>query len=215
MKEFAPSGRAWGFGVIALVTYTAVIIALTTLKSFFQIGYLWVPERQRVREVHLQPFDDLAAGSWFAPLFEYAGNFALFAPFGVLTYALLFRPEARWRAVLRATLAGAALSLAIEIAQYAFSVGRTDVDDLLMNTLGTLAGATVAAAIGPRAFKAWTWLGLIVSAVFAVLVILGPRLGDPDKVVDVYGASREPYSQTWSSAAGALPGPYQSGHHGA
>ena len=56
------------------------MVALTTLKAFFQIGYLWKPENQRVRELHLVPFDEFSGTSWFAPLFEYAGNTAFFIP---------------------------------------------------------------------------------------------------------------------------------------
>lgn len=83
-------------------------------------------------------------------------------------------------------LVGFLTSLAIEIAQYVFALGYSDIDDLLMNTLGAFLGALVARAFGPRWHKVWISLALALGVVFAVLVGLGERLGDSDKVVDVY-----------------------------
>ena len=154
------------------------MVALTTLKAFFQIGYLWKPENQRVRELHLVPFDEFSGTSWFAPLFEYAGNTAFFIPFGVLVFTLC-------RSIKASTAWGFALSLTLETAQYVFALGRTDVDDLLFNTLGALIGAAFANWGGQRFFPVWRWLSLAATGVFIVLVILGPRLGDPAAVVDL------------------------------
>lgn len=163
---------------VALAGYTAVIVALTTLKAFFRIGYLWEPSRQRARELRLVPLDDAFSGSWFKPLFEYGGNLAFFVPLGVLLFVGV-------RDVRKATLLGLGLSAAVEAAQYVFALGRTDIDDLLFNTLGALLGAAFARWCGPRFFGLWQWLGIAVTAVFVVLVALGPRLGDPEKVVDL------------------------------
>ncbi|MFC6146910.1 VanZ family protein [Corynebacterium nasicanis] len=165
---------------LALLAYTAVMIALTMLKAFYRIGYLWDPAVHRHRELRLIPFEDLVgAVSWFAPLFGYLGNLAFFVPFGVLVFMLV-------GSVRRTVLVGFLTSLGIEIAQYLFALGYSDVDDLLMNTLGALLGALVAKAFGPRWHKVWIGLALTLGVVFAVLVGLGERLGDPDKVVDVY-----------------------------
>ena len=73
----------------ALISYLAVMVSLTTLKAYFQIGYLWDPAKQHAREIKLQPFDEFAGGTWFGPAFEYLGNFAFFVPFGVLAYICL------------------------------------------------------------------------------------------------------------------------------
>lgn len=165
---------------LALAVYSAVMIALTMLKAFYQIGHLWDPALHRYRELRLIPFEDLvSAVSWFAPLFGYLGNIAFFVPFGVLVYMLHID-------VRRTVLVGFLASLAIEVAQYVFALGYSDIDDLLMNTLGAFLGALVARAFGPRWHKVWIGLALALGVIFAVLVGLGERLGDPDKVVDVY-----------------------------
>jgi glycopeptide antibiotics resistance protein len=87
------------------------------------------------------------------------------------------------------TLFGAAFSILIEVSQYLFQLGFSDIDDFLFNTLGAAAGACIAAWAGPRARWLWISLTAVLVVVFAVLIILGPRLGDPDRVVEVNAAS--------------------------
>lgn len=185
--------------LIALIVYSAVMVSLTMLKAFFVIGLLWEKDAHRNRSLELVPFDAYAqTDTWFAPLFGYGGNFAFFVPFGVLLYVLLRsarRSGTRKNAVLKVTLWGALFSLVIEISQYVFALGYSDVDDLIFNTLGALVGAVVAKILGPRLYWLWVWLALILGVVFAVLVALGPRLGDPDQVVEIYGIS-------WEESAG-------------
>ena len=130
---------------IALGAWVAVMAALTTLKPFYQIGYLWKPENQRVRDLRLVPLDEVSGGTWFGPLFEYAGNTAFFIPFGMLVFSMCrsIKATAAW---------GFALSLALETVQYAFALGRTDIDDLIFNTIGALIGAAFARLCGERFF---------------------------------------------------------------
>ncbi|MCO6394942.1 MULTISPECIES: VanZ family protein [Corynebacterium] len=164
----------------ALAAYCCVVIALTMCKAFFRIGYLWDPANQRRRGLSLQPLAELHdAQSWFAPLFGYGGNIAFFIPVGVLAY-VAFR-DARW-----AVLFGFGLSLAVETGQYIFSLGYSDIDDLLMNTVGTLVGVGIARACGPRLHTFWIMLGYVVPLCFLGLVLAGERLGDPSKVTEVY-----------------------------
>ena len=153
--------------------YALVIFALTTLKSFFQIGYLWDPANQRVRELHLIPLENwFTASSWFGPLFDTLGNLAFFVPLGWMLAMRL-----GWRA---SVLLGALYSLAIEVTQFAFALGRTDVSDLIFNAAGTALGVLLARWLPHRLLLVLTGLAVVV---FAVLVVLGPSLGDPDKVV--------------------------------
>lgn len=168
----------------ALLGYVGVIIALTCLKTFYQIGYLWLPENQRVRELRLIPFVRFFNGrGWFAPLFDMVGNIMLFAPLGALLVVVGVR-------VGRAVWAGFALSLSVEVIQFVFAVGRTDISDLIFNTLGAFLGACVASVVRTPSWR-MRWHAFIVGlttaavAVFIVLVILGPALGDPAKVVPV------------------------------
>lgn len=192
--------------LLALLVYSAVMVSLTMLKAFFVIGLLWRPEAHRNRSLELVPFNEYAeTGTWFAPLFGYGGNFAFFVPFGVLLYVLLGnsrrhprrasrRNPRRRNTVVRVVVAGALFSLTIEICQYVFALGYSDIDDLIFNTLGALTGAVIAKLAGPRMHRVWVWLALLLGVVFAVLVAAGPRLGDPEKVVDIYGISWEEHT---------------------
>lgn len=153
------------------------------LKPFFVIGLLWVPENQRVRGLSLIPLSDLwESSSLFTQVFGYGGNFAFFVPFGILVFLLHGR-------IGLTTLFGAGFSLLIEVSQYLFQLGFSDIDDFLFNTLGAAAGACIAAWAGPRAQWLWISLTAVLVIIFAVLVIHGPRLGDPNRVAEVNAAS--------------------------
>ncbi|MDL2259139.1 VanZ family protein, partial [Eubacteriales bacterium OttesenSCG-928-K08] len=64
-------------------------------------------------------------------------NVLLFVPFGFLLSALMQKDFPRQ------LLAVVSVSLLMEIAQYAFAVGRSDITDILLNTLGGIIGIGV------------------------------------------------------------------------
>ncbi len=155
--------------------YALVILALTTGKSFFRIGYLWDPANQHVRELRLVPFEAWARSeTWFGPLFDAVGNVAFFVPLGWLLATLLRSSQAIG--------AAAVFSVAIEVTQYAFALGRTDVTDVMLNVLGAVIGVGIARLLPHRLLL---WVSLLAVVAFAVLLVAGPYLGDPDKVVPV------------------------------
>lgn len=188
--------------VLSLFVYGWVMALLTVFKPFVAIGLLWGYKSGRVRVVSLVPFNDAMVGESFqSMLFGYGGNFIFFVPFGLLVYALLRGGGWRWSSglsglggrgsgragvhrlrrggrfpLLKTTLLGALCSIAIEITQYIFSLGYTDIDDILFNTLGAFVGAFIAKVAGPRANGLWVALAIAVAVVFLVLVILGPRI---------------------------------------
>jgi glycopeptide antibiotics resistance protein len=72
-----------------------------------------------------------------------AGNVLLFIPIG-LTFGLVLRKHRHM--ILAATLAGLATSLVMEVVQLVFALGRVvDIDDLILNVIGTWIGALIAA----------------------------------------------------------------------
>jgi glycopeptide antibiotics resistance protein len=91
----------------------------------------------------------------FARLFEkydgwlinIIGNIAIFIPVGIV-WPLTFK---KLDSVLKATAAGFALSLFIEVSQLLFYERTSDANDLILNTLGAFIGAAVFFAI--RAIK--------------------------------------------------------------
>ena len=69
-------------------------------------------------------------------LLNLIGNFAMFIPTGILT-PILYKSRNTAKKVMRT---GFLLSLSIELIQLPFAVRASDVDDLILNTAGVLAG---------------------------------------------------------------------------
>ena len=150
---------------LALVAYSAVVVALTMLKAFFVIGMLWRPESQRGRSMEWVPFALYRdSTTWFGPLFDYLGNMAFFVPVGVLLYILL---EHRRRATGLVVVVGLLASATVETLQYLFALGHSDVSDLLFNTVGAGVGAVIARLAGRRLYPVWIGLALVAVGVMS------------------------------------------------
>lgn len=97
------------------------------------------------------------------------GNLLIFAPVGFLS-AFLFK-EPRWY---KSLLAGFVLSLTIEIVQLFLHFRSFDVDDLLLNTTGTI-------------------IGFLIFALFALI----PPI---KRLADKTSTSKRPHGWTWATA---------------
>lgn len=89
------------------------------------------------REANLIPFkgiyDMVKNFSMHSLVNNILGNILLFLPFGILwPSTTVFEGET--------TIYGCITSLLIEVAQYAFAMGAADIDDIILNTLGTFIG---------------------------------------------------------------------------
>ena len=74
---------------------------------------------------------------WGTFIYLFVGNIAWFVPLG---FFLKFNLKNKWGLVV---LYGFLVSLIIEILQYIWGTGVTEVDDLILNTIGTIFGATI------------------------------------------------------------------------
>ena len=112
----------------AALGVTALGVVLLTL----------LPTGSRTASVNLDPGAGIAA-PWESPtaLVNILGNLLLFVPLGVLLPARFRALRPVWTLV----PAAAAVSVLIELVQYAYVPGRaTDIDDVLVNTAGAFAG---------------------------------------------------------------------------
>lgn len=75
-------------------------------------------------------------GSIFSSLVNNIGNIAMFIPFGLL-YPLTFPKRSSFLSVL---LTGAGISCSIEMIQWFMENRWSDIDDLILNTFGTVLG---------------------------------------------------------------------------
>ena len=84
-----------------------------------------VPLRTTLRE--------LRAGAW-AFAYHVVGNMIWFVPLGIFAHR---------KGAVRAILIGAGVSVGLEILQWLLMTGVTDVDDVILNALGALAGCII------------------------------------------------------------------------
>ncbi len=133
-----------------------------TLRTSSEINLGRIRVSDPVHELNLQPFQNkvqplrnmlrstnprLQRTARNYLFVDVLGNVAVFIPLGAALgcATLIGRPRRRfWPWWLSVTGAGLLLSLFIEIAQLAIPSRVTDVDDVILNTLGTAAGALLA-----------------------------------------------------------------------
>ncbi|MBQ7595436.1 MAG: VanZ family protein [Clostridia bacterium] len=83
---------------------------------------------------------------------QIADNIIVFIPLGMLLPAAAGK-EPSSKSFWFTICAGLLVSLIIETLQYAFSLGYSEVDDLIFNTLGTMIGAGIFALSGKAEYK--------------------------------------------------------------
>lgn len=135
------TGRGHELGLCLFIMFLSGLLWLTVLPGIFWEEGRFVLRQEGFGKVNLRPFlifsqSRVLAGqghhSYF--LINFWGNIAMFLPIGFFP-ALLWRRGRWWKAL----LTGAGLSLSIELLQIPICRG-TDIDDLLLNTLGAVAG---------------------------------------------------------------------------
>lgn len=128
---------------VLFAIYLIVLLKITIFRHPDMISNLLNNELYGVRSLNLIPFATVAEyalfisnGNIFIGLSNIFGNLIIFLPLGYMT-ALLF-PKMRKAA--RILLLAMALSVVIEGSQYIFASGQTDIDDVILNTLGGMVG---------------------------------------------------------------------------
>ncbi|MGM9660722.1 MAG: VanZ family protein [Faecousia sp.] len=145
---------------------------MTLLVLYLNAMYIviGVPGIQYVRwdpTINLIPFQDFSRSN----LLGMALNVVMFAPLGFLLPAY-FERYRQWNHTL---FAGIVTSLTVELIQL-FTLRATDVDDLLMNTLGAVVGFLLAKLIFRHRSAVYRgkkdWLELVVINTIVLLVIV-------------------------------------------
>lgn len=135
-------------GLLLFVLFAAGLAALTVFPAYFWTPGYWrgvlagerpvfwpVDFRLQLQTLQLEPFREIIRafkGPWV--MFLMVANIGIFLPVGFFP-ALLWRKPRWWKSL----LIGLGSSVLIEFVQ--FFIGRsTDIDDVILNTTGALAG---------------------------------------------------------------------------
>lgn len=105
-----------------------------------------------VREINLIPFHSYRAVLAGGNPELYRSNFmnaALFYPAGLLATSLLPQKWPGWCRCLLVVFLLSAMSTGIEYAQYRYALGQVEIDDVIHNTAGALAGSLAALLFPP------------------------------------------------------------------
>lgn len=113
-----------------LAVYIIALIFIILFKM--QLPFQSMPH---IRNINLIPFGASVIINGSIDFDEIITNFIAFIPFGIFTGMLSEK-----KSVLAKTAPAFLTSLLLETAQFVFAIGASDITDLLMNTLGGMAG---------------------------------------------------------------------------
>ena len=117
--------------VVLAIIYGLLLIWIILFKMS---SFSAISELDHIRSINLIPFYyDREVSSHFSEVFE---NVILFIPMGI--YLMIIIKRAGYP-----ILFGACFSLALEISQYIFGIGASDITDLITNTTGTALGVLI------------------------------------------------------------------------
>lgn len=123
---------------LLLALYLAALLQITVIRDWGAF-YAFMSQSHTMATVQPIPLkttlEALEGGLW-SLCYHVIGNMIWFVPFGLLGAAAYARLR-RWRILLPEA---AGLSLAIEALQWCFATGVSDIDDVLLNTLGAAFG---------------------------------------------------------------------------
>lgn len=138
MKSFERKSEQQRFGQLITLLFWIYVIALlriTVLRDDFSLSHIMTNGKLNL-ELFSAYIPFLRGGFIWLFIYLFVGNIVWFIPLGA--YLVWKDPG---HTVWRATLIGFVISLVIEVSQYIFGVGVTELDDLVLNTTGTLIGA--------------------------------------------------------------------------
>lgn len=123
---------------ISFILYLVILFRITVFRAGFSFENLL--KNGTINITLFQGYIPiLEGGNWFRFIYLFVGNIIWFVPFGAY---LQFRQHQRKVEKIGAiVLLGFFLSLIIESLQYVFGTGYSEIDDLILNTLGALIGA--------------------------------------------------------------------------
>lgn len=156
----------WTLGLFLI--YFVVIIWVIVFKMSFSIHDL-----PQLRSINLIPYGGSAIVNQQVDFSEIYMNILAFVPFGI--YLAMLKPNS---AIVKLVAIVGFTSLSIEVIQYLFTIGASDITDLIGNTFGGLLGILVDRVSvkilksRQKTNKIFNVLATIATASFLILVAL-------------------------------------------
>ncbi len=128
--------------IFTLIVFVYILMMFKIL--FFKIVSpmeLFNEDRATLRSLSLIPLDSIRLymnGTKFSSptaVLNVLGNILIFIPFG--TFLMIYSKDKKPVKIVLATFI---MSIGVEIIQFIFALGVTDIDDIILNTIGGLAG---------------------------------------------------------------------------
>ena len=126
--------------LFAIIALYAMILLKVILFKYVSPTELLETGRLFSRSVNVVPF--ISSWKYFQSdasikviLMNLAGNIGIFVPMG-----LFMQMIGKNKGIMRALLCVALISFGFEVVQYAFGLGASDIDDIILNTIGGLIG---------------------------------------------------------------------------
>lgn len=133
-KHFA---RAWWWQfIVAFLLLAAYVGVIYTTLGARTSGENW-----KINLIPLHSYREVIQGGNIEILRSNFMNAVLFYPIGLLTTALLPEKWSEWIRCVLTILLCVVLSVGIEYVQYTYALGRCEIDDVIHNMLGALAGS--------------------------------------------------------------------------
>lgn len=150
---------------ILFAIYCILLVWIILFKLSFSINDL-----SRFRSMNLIPFyyNSINAKFHFREIIE---NVLIFIPFGIYLKVIGINTN-------KAIVYGFSISLLLEVCQYIFYIGASDITDIITNTLGTVIGVLFYKVLEEifkdtnRINKVLQILAFIVTTLFILLIIL-------------------------------------------
>ncbi|WP_333650139.1 VanZ family protein [Lacrimispora sp.] len=126
---------------LTIVLFIVYILLLTGV-ILFKLPFYSEKISDGIRVINLIPFQGSFDENGVILLREIIQNILIFIPLGIYIYMIKYE----W-SFMKKVLPIMGLSLSFELIQFIFAIGRTDVTDLLDNTLGGIIGIGMSAVI--------------------------------------------------------------------
>ena len=122
---------------ILFLIYVAIVLRITVFRSTFTLQHL-CQDGRIILTIFAGYIDLIRQKNWFAFIYLFVGNIIWFVPFGM--YVQYIKKPKK---LLYIAFCGFLFSLIIETLQYVFGTGFSELDDLILNTLGAWIGAVL------------------------------------------------------------------------